>query len=62
MKKILPYRVIMRGTGWNQFGPTPDILLSQHETLEAAARAAINHNCRYSIVGPDGSTIEFSIA
>lgn len=33
------FQIILQGTGWNQYGPTPDIILSSHNILSAAEKA-----------------------
>lgn len=61
MRKPLPYRVVRKGTTFTAYGMTPDRVLSQHRTLEAAQRAFDRVVGRAVLIGPDGSTLNHRI-
>lgn len=57
MKKPLPYRVVRKSTTFT----TPDRVLSQHRTIEAAQRAFDRVVGRAVLIGPDGSILNSRI-
>ena len=61
MAKPLPFRVVRKGTTFTTYGPTPDLVLSQHRTIEAAQRAFDRVVGRAVLIGPDGSTLNHRI-
>ena len=61
MSKPLPYRVVRKGTTFTAYGMTPDRVLSQHRTLEAAQRAFDRVTGAAVLVGPEGSTLDHRI-
>ena len=61
MAKTLPDRVVRRGTTFTAYGPTPDCVLSQHRTLEAAQQAFDRVTGAAVLVGPEGSTLNHRI-
>jgi len=55
------YTVVRRGTGWNQYGSTPDTVLSRHSNYELA-RKSFDKGCgAKQLLGPDGKIIDFRI-
>lgn len=61
MRKPLPYRVVRKGTTFTAYGMTPDRVLSQHRTIEAAQRAFDRVVGKAELIGPDGTTLNHRI-
>lgn len=61
MRKPLPYRVVRKGTTFTAYGMTPDRVLSQHRTLEAAQRAFDRVTGSAVLIGPEGTTLNHRI-
>ena len=56
------YRIVRKGAGFNQYGPTPDRVLSQHRTTEAAQRAFDRIVGHAVLLAPDGPVLNHRIA
>jgi hypothetical protein len=52
------FKVIRRGTSFNQYGPTPDTVLSCHKTYEAARKSFDAGWGAKQLIGPDGKVID----
>jgi hypothetical protein len=55
------FQVIRKGTGWTQFGPTPDTILSSHTTLSAAQKAFDKVLGAAILKDPSGATVNHRI-
>ena len=57
----MTYQIIRKGTGWSQYGPDPDRVLSRHKTEAAAQRAFDRLTGHAVLIGPDGSQLNHRI-
>ena len=57
----MTYKIIRKGTGWTQYGPDSDRVLSKHRTESAAQRAFDRIIGHAVLIGPDGTQLNHRI-